>query len=95
LPGVKGEIEMIGYDGPVLAFVEARTRLATEPGQPKLEEAVDCYKRDNLVPMAQQFFPVRRIESASCRFDVMAIETRPGARPEVRLQEGAFSFGSG
>jgi Holliday junction resolvase-like predicted endonuclease len=95
LPGVKGEIELIGYDEPVLAFVEARTRLATKPGQPKLEEAVDCYKRRNLVPMARQFFPVRRFESASCRFDVMAIETRPGARPEVWLQEGAFNFGSG
>src|SRR5208282_3517134 len=25
-PGLKGEIDMVGYDGPVLAFVEVKTR---------------------------------------------------------------------
>ena len=28
-PGMKGEIDMVGYDGPVLAFVEVKTRSAT------------------------------------------------------------------
>jgi len=87
LPGVNGEIEMIRYDRPILAFVKVKTRWATEPGQPKPEEAVDWYKRRNLVRMARQFHRVRRIESASCRIDVMVIEARPGARPEVRLQK--------
>ncbi len=27
-PGIKGEIDMVGYDGPVLAFVEVKTRAA-------------------------------------------------------------------
>jgi Holliday junction resolvase-like predicted endonuclease len=29
-PGIKGAIEMIGYDGHVLAFVEVKTRAAAE-----------------------------------------------------------------
>ena len=29
-PGIKGEIDMVGYDGPVLAFVEVKTRTPAE-----------------------------------------------------------------
>jgi hypothetical protein len=31
------------------------------------------------------------VDSPSYRFDVLAIETRAGARPEVRLHKGAFT----
>jgi hypothetical protein len=36
----------------------------------------------------------RHIEKAACRFDVLAIETRPGQKPVVRLHKGAFNAGS-
>ena len=88
-PGIKGEIDMIGYDGPVLAFVEVKTRAAAE-GQPRPEDAVNAEKRRHLARMAQQFVRARRIDPASCRFDVLAIETRSGMRPDVRLHKGAF-----
>jgi putative endonuclease len=91
LPGIKGEIDMVGYDGPVLAFVEVKTRAATEPGQPRPEEAVHREKRRHLVRMARHFSRTRRVELASCRFDVLAIETGPGVRPAVRLHKGAFT----
>jgi putative endonuclease len=94
-PGMKGEIDMVGYDGQVLAFVEVKTRSADaqkDPAKPQArpEEAVNWEKRRNLTRMARQFLRARRIESAECRFDVMAIENRTGARPEVRLHKGAF-----
>jgi putative endonuclease len=94
-PGIKGEIDMVGYDGDVLAFVEVKTRAAASENdsskpQPRPEDAVNWEKRRNLSRMARQFLRARRIESASCRFDVMAIENRAGARPEVRLHKGAF-----
>jgi putative endonuclease len=92
--GVKGEIDMVGYDGPVLAFVEVKTRAAAEPGKPALpspEDAVNDEKRRHLARMARQFLRARRIDSPSYRFDVLAIETRPGAPPEVRLHKGAFA----
>jgi len=97
-PGMKGEIDMVGYDGQVLAFVEVKTRSAdaqkdTAKPQPRPEEAVNWEKRRNLTRMARQFLRARRIESAECRFDVMAIENRAGARPEVRLHKGAFGTG--
>jgi len=89
--GVKGEIDMVGYDGPVLAFVEVKTRAASDRNQPSPEDAVNDEKRRNLARMARQFLRARRIDSPSYRFDVLAIETRPGARPEVRLHKGAFA----
>jgi putative endonuclease len=92
--GVKGEIDMVGYDGPVLAFVEVKTRAAAEPGKPatpRPEDAVNDDKRRHLARMARQFLRARRIDSPAYRFDVLAIETRPGARPEVRLHKGAFA----
>ena len=94
-PGIKGEIDMIGYDGPVLAFVEVKTRSAAEDeDKAKLrtrpEDSVNQDKRRNLTRMARQFLRARRMESAACRFDVMAIENRKGSRPQVRLYKGAF-----
>jgi len=89
-PGMKGEIDMVGYDGPVLAFVEVKTRSAGAPGVPAAEEAVNSEKRRHLSRMATQFLRTRRMESASYRFDVLAIETSAGAHPVVRLHKGAF-----
>ena len=91
VPGIKGEIDMAGYDGSVLAFVEVKTRSESLPDAPVPEEAVNREKRRNLVRVARQFLRLRRIEGTACRFDILAIETRAGARPVVRLHKGAFS----
>jgi putative endonuclease len=91
VPGVKGEIDLIGYDGETLAFVEVKTRT----GDPELfgmpEQAVTPEKRRHLSRMARQFLAERRIPKARCRFDVLAIESPPGRRPEVRLHKAAFA----
>lgn len=101
-PGIKGAIDMVGYDARVLAFVEVKTR--TRPGaaaaaanskspqtiQRTPEAAVNGEKRRNLSRMARQFLHARHIASADCRFDVLAIETGPGVKPLVRLHKGAF-----
>jgi putative endonuclease len=98
-PGLKGEIDMVGYDGSVLAFVEVKTRTKIEASdkfaalQATPESAVNIEKRRNISRMAQQFLRARHIESAACRFDVLAIETRPGEKPTVRLHKGAFNAG--
>jgi putative endonuclease len=102
LPGIKGEIDMVGYDGPTLAFVEVKTRTVVEPPlspqssqpvRPTAEEAVNWEKRRDISRMAGQFLRARHIEKAACRFDVLAIETRPGKKPVVRLHKGAFNAG--
>lgn len=91
VPGIKGEIDMVGYDGPVLAFVEVKTRSADEPDRPDPEQAVNAEKRRHLARVARQFLRSRRAESGPWRFDIVAIETRAGRRPEIRLHKGAFT----
>jgi putative endonuclease len=85
--GVKGEIDLVGYDGPVLAFVEVKTRTG-DRALP--EEAITPEKRRSLARIAQRFLFDRRIAGAPYRFDVLAIESRPGGPPAVRLHKDAF-----
>lgn len=93
VPGMKGEIDMAGYDGRVLAFVEVKTRSAREQGSqfPGAEEAVNLEKQRNVARMARQFLRARKIEEEAYRFDVLAIETKTGERPVVRLHKGAYT----
>ncbi len=91
VPGIKGEIDLVGYDGPVLAFVEVKTRSSSSEEYGKPEDAVTPEKRRHLSRMARQFLAERRIREAQCRFDVLAIESRPGGRPVVRLHKDAFA----
>jgi putative endonuclease len=89
-PGIKGEVDLIGYDGDVLAFIEVKTRTAGGSVAAKPEDAVDGAKRRNVCRMAFQFLRDSRIPKVPYRFDVLAIESRPGQRPLVRLHKCAF-----
>jgi putative endonuclease len=96
-PGRKGEIDMVGYDGPVLAFVEVKTRTRLDEDDERLalqatpEAAVNIEKRRNISRVARRFLRACHIESTECRFDVLAIETRAGEKRSVRLHKGAFN----
>ncbi|MFZ0821719.1 MAG: YraN family protein [Candidatus Acidiferrales bacterium] len=104
VPGMKGEIDLAGYDGEVLAFIEVKTRtIAAEEksgagksiAEKKMsgglpEDAVTGAKRRHLVRIARMFLAEWRIKEAQCRFDVLAIESRAGAAPVVRLHKDAF-----
>lgn len=90
-PGLKGELDMVGYDGSTLAFVEVKTRGASQPGRPTPEEAVNADKQRHLARMARQFLRTRKADPERCRFDVLAIESSPGEPPQIRLHKGAFT----
>src|SRR5579864_3426817 len=45
VPGIKGEIDLIGYDGAVLAFVEVKTRTGERAASGLPEDAVPPDKR--------------------------------------------------
>lgn len=89
--GAKGELDLVGYDGPTLAFVEVRTRTAAD-GQVGLPElSVTRDKQHVLIRTAKRFLAERHVGDCPCRFDVLAIDNRPGHPPAVRLHKDAFS----
>ena len=91
VPGVKGEIDLIGFDGPVLAFIEVKTRTSKPDPLSLPEDAITADKRRFLARMARQFLMERRLDGVNWRYDVLAIESPAGQRPVVRLHKGAFA----
>ncbi len=89
--GAKGEIDLVGYDGPTLAFVEVRTRSTSEEQAALPELSITTDKQNVVIRTAQRFLAERHIGDCPCRFDVLAIDNRPGHAPVVRLHKDAFS----
>lgn len=65
---MKGEIDMVGYGGKVLAFIEVKTRVIADQEIPPPEVAVTADRRHALALIARQFLRARRAESAPCAF---------------------------
>lgn len=87
----RGEIDLIGFDGETLAFVEVRTRLAMK-GKPALPElSITKEKHAVLVRTAHYFLRERHLKECPLRFDVVAIDNTPGQPPAVRLHKAALS----
>lgn len=89
--GIKGELDLIGYDGKTLAFVEVRTRTVKEDAPALPELSVTREKQRVVVRTAQRFLAERHVEECPLRFDVVAIDNHPGKPPVVRLHKDAFS----
>jgi putative endonuclease len=89
--GMKGEIDLVGYDGETVAFVEVKTRNAGGGDFGVPEDAVTHDKQRHLARVSRQFLRDYRVQNAPVRFDIVAIETQSGRRPVVRLHKGAFS----
>ncbi len=99
IPGMKGEIDLAGYDGKVLAFIEVKTRTSdadeiVKPGERKVlpEDAMNAGKRHSIVRMAQMFMTDWQLKDRNCRFDVLAIESQRGKFPVVRLHKDCFGI---
>src|ERR1043166_4595485 len=73
VPGLKGEIDLVGYDGQVLVFVEVKTRTG-DPGRFGLpEDAVTPDKRHYVSRIAQQFRVERRLRKTPYPFEVIVL----------------------
>ena len=89
-PRRRGEIDLIGWDGDVLCFVEVKSR-TTRDVKPA-EAAVDADKQHELAGMAREY--LRHVAgSPSWRFDVLSIYyDRGDASPQITLFKNAFSL---
>jgi putative endonuclease len=73
---VKGEIDLIGYDGETLAFVEVRTRMAREDQAALPELSVTAEKQHLLGRTARRFPMERHVKECPVRFDVVGRVSR-------------------
>ncbi|MFO0956468.1 MAG: YraN family protein [Isosphaeraceae bacterium] len=86
----RGEIDLIARDGPLLVFVEVKTRRRGEPAR-----AVTPAKQKRVVLAAYEFLHRHRIPATQgCRYDVVAIVWPDGeGPPEIEHFADAFRPG--
>jgi len=85
----RGEIDIVASDGPVICFVEVKTR-RTSTADPT--ESVTRAKRQQLIALAEAYLAVTKTaKDAECRFDVVAITIgSDDAYQTVKLYQNAF-----
>lgn len=88
---VPGDVDLIAWHGPMLCFIEVKTRTARDMNP--AESAVDSQKRTILRRLARRY--VRQLPQAaapSTRFDVISVYLVPGQDREFMHFEAAFSL---
>ena len=84
----EGEIDLIGWDGPVLSFVEVKTRTTTDAGPP--ETAVSKAKQRRVARAANEYLRRLRRKPSSYRFDIASVAWDSAEGLQVRLIKNAF-----
>jgi len=89
---LRGDVDLIGWDGEWLCFVEVKTR--TERDAVPAMVAVDRDKQEMLRKMARAYlrgFPEKYRREIPVRFDVVSVYLQP-AGTEFEVYKGAFGW---
>ena len=66
-----GEIDLVAWEGGVLAFVEVKTRSSADFGAP--DAAVDQEKQRRIALAAREYGRRAQVEAARMRFDIVSV----------------------
>ena len=87
-PNSRSELDLVGWDGEILCFVEVKTR-TTRDVKPA-EAAVDWAKQRDLSTVAREF--LRKVRgNPPFRFDIVSIYFESG-KPQIELFKNALRF---
>jgi putative endonuclease len=89
--GLPGDIDLIAWQGPMLCFVEVKTRTAHDSASAEI--AVDEHKRNTLRKLARRY--VRQLSLNTpppVRFDVLSVYLVPGKEKEFVHFEGSYGW---
>jgi len=88
---VPGDVDLIAWHGPMLCFIEVKTRTARD--LTPAETAVDEHKRNVLRRLARRY--IRQLAQQAAppvRFDVVSVYLVPGREKEFQHFEGSFGW---
>jgi len=83
-----GELDLVGWDGHTLVFVEVKARTSEAAGPP--EEAVSPNKQKRVIRAAKEYLRQLGRKPVDCRFDVVSVSLNPKEGLQVRLLKHAF-----
>jgi putative endonuclease len=83
-----GELDMIGWDGPVLAFIEVKTRSGEEAGPP--QGTVGRRQQQRIVHSAREYMKRLTRKPQAYRFDIAGVLWDPVAGFKVQVVKDAF-----
>ena len=82
-----GEVDLIGWDGDTLAFIEVKSRTNHSRGRP--QESVHKRKQRQICRVAREYRSRNRLNDINYRFDIVSIEGSVG-HERMELLKGAF-----
>ena len=87
---VNAEIDIVGYDGPILCFVEVKTRASDDFAPPQAN--VDLRKRRQLARAARGYRKMFGVFESPFRYDVVTVVAKPGpGAPRIELLKGFWT----
>jgi len=85
-----GELDIVGLDGEIIAFVEVRSKKEGSFGPPGA--SINGEKSRRITRAAWNFLSKKEIRDRDCRFDVVSITHKEGTKsPQISLFKNAFS----
>ena len=85
-----GELDLVAWDGPVLSFVEVKTRTSAEAGPP--EAAVSRVKQKRIARTAKEYLRRLGRQRVTYRFDIVSVSWDSQIGYHVRLIKDAFKI---
>jgi len=80
---VNAELDIVAYDGPVLCFVEVKTRASDEFAPPQAN--VDLRKRRQIARAALAYRRMLGLVGVAYRYDVVTVVLADTERPRIQL----------